>query len=106
MISKYLRILPLILLAITMIAAVSPSHAQTTTGTFLGFVTDAQGAVIGGAKVTAINEGTGLTRTVTTNSSGEYLISLLPVGRYTLKFEAEKFKQRAVKGVELELNQK
>jgi hypothetical protein len=86
--------------------AATTSHAQTTTGAFLGFVTDAQGAVLGGAKVTAINEGTGLTRTVTTNSSGEYVIALLPVGRYTLKFEAEKFKQRAIKGVPLELNQK
>jgi hypothetical protein len=86
--------------------AATTSNAQTTTGAFLGFVTDAQGAVLGGAKVTAINEATGLTRTVTTNSSGEYVIALLPVGRYTLKFEAEKFKQRAVKGVALELNQK
>jgi hypothetical protein len=86
--------------------AATTSHAQTTTGAFLGFVTDAQGAVLGGAKVTAINEATGLTRTVTTNSSGEYVIALLPVGRYTLKFEAEKFKQRAIKGVPLELNQK
>jgi hypothetical protein len=86
--------------------AAATFHAQTTTGAFLGFVTDAQGAVIGGAKVTATNEATGLTRTVMTNSSGEYVISLLPVGRYTLKFEAEKFKQRAVKGVALELDQK
>jgi hypothetical protein len=92
------------ILAITLIVAVS--HAQTTTGAFLGFVTDAQGAVIAGAKVTAINEGTGLTRTVTTNSSGEYVIALLPVGRYTLTFEALNFKQRAIKKLILELDRK
>ena len=47
-----------------------------------------------------------MTRSVTTNSSGEYVIALLPVGRYTLKFEAQSFKQRAIKGVVLELDQK
>jgi hypothetical protein len=101
---KHFRILSSTLLVIALATTIFP--AQTTTGAFLGFVTDAQGAVIGGAKVAAINEATGLTRTVTTNSSGEYVISLLPVGRYTLKFEAEKFKQRAVKGVALELDQR
>jgi outer membrane receptor protein involved in Fe transport len=103
MTNKYLRILSSTL-AITLIATVV--CAQTTTGTFLGFVTDANSAVIAGAKVTATNEATGLTRTVVTNSSGEYVISLLPVGKYTLKFEADSFKQRAIKGVILELDQK
>src|SRR5262252_8456398 len=102
--TKHFRILSSTFLAISLIAAIA--YAQTTTGTFLGFVTDAQGAVIGGAKVTAINEATGLTRTVTTNSTGEYVIALLPIGRYTLKFEAQNFKQRAIKGLTLELEQK
>jgi len=104
MTTKYLRNLSSTFLAIALIAAIS--HAQTTTGTFLGFVTDASGAVIAGAKVTAIDEATGLTRTSTTNSSGEYVIALLPVGKYTLTFEASNFKQRAIKGVVLELDQK
>src|SRR5215831_13437977 len=104
MTTKYFRILYSTFLVIALIASIS--HAQTTPGTFLGFVTDANGAVLGGAKVTAINEATGLTRSVTTNSSGEYVVSLLPVGRYTLKFEAQNFKQRAVKGLVLELDQK
>src|SRR5262245_53336593 len=95
----YSRILFLILLVSALAATIS--QAQTTTGAFLGFVTDSQGAALAGAKVTAVNEATGLTRTVMTNSSGEYMVALLPVGRYTLKFEAEKFKQRAIKGVAL-----
>ncbi|MGH9766031.1 MAG: TonB-dependent receptor domain-containing protein, partial [Blastocatellia bacterium] len=103
MTTKYFRIL-LSTLVIALIAVIS--YAQTTTGTFLGFVTDSSGAVLRGAKVTVTNEATGLTRTVTTSSSGEYVITLLPVGRYTLKFEASNFKQRAIKGVVLELDQK
>ncbi|MGH9751589.1 MAG: carboxypeptidase-like regulatory domain-containing protein, partial [Blastocatellia bacterium] len=101
---KCIRILSSTFLALALIAAASP--AQTTTGAFLGIVTDASGAVIGDAKVTVTNETTGLTRNVTTTSSGEYMIALLPVGRYTLKFEAQNFKARAIKGVVLELDQK
>ncbi|HEY6401366.1 MAG TPA: carboxypeptidase regulatory-like domain-containing protein, partial [Blastocatellia bacterium] len=100
---KYFRIL-FSVLAVALITAIS--YAQTTTGAFLGSVTDARGAALKGAKVTAANEATGLTRSVLTNSEGEYVISLLPVGRYTLTFEASNFKQRAIKGVKLELDQK
>ncbi|MGH9938937.1 MAG: carboxypeptidase regulatory-like domain-containing protein, partial [Blastocatellia bacterium] len=103
MTTKYFRIL-FSTLVIALIAVIS--YAQATTGTFLGFVTDASGAVLNGAKVTITNEATGLTRSVTTSSSGEYVIALLPVGRYTLTFEAPNFKRRAVKGVVLELDQK
>jgi hypothetical protein len=91
-------------LVTALIAALS--HAQVTTGSFLGFVTDPGGAAIAGAKVTAENEATGLKRAVVTNSSGEYVIGLLPVGRYTLTFEAPNFRRRAVKEVVLELDQK
>src|SRR5262245_3388071 len=103
MTTKYFRIL-FSTLVIALIAAIS--YGQATTGTFLGFVTDGFGAVLKGAKVTATNEATGLTRTVTTSTSGEFVIAQLPVGRYTLKFEASNFKQRAIKGVILELDQK
>src|SRR6266540_3117794 len=104
MIIKYLRILSSTFLVVALAAVIS--HAQVTTASFLGFVTDPGGAAISGAKVTATNEATGLTRTVNTNISGEYVISLLPVGRYTLTFEAPNFRQRAVKGLVLELAQK
>src|SRR5262245_55652982 len=103
MTSKYFRIL-FSTLVIAWIAVIS--YAQVTTGSFLGFVTDPAGAALSGAEVTATNEATGLTRTVKTGSSGEYMIALLPVGRYTLAFEAPNFKQRAIKGVVLELDQK
>src|SRR5262245_30724585 len=80
--------------------------AQTTTGTVLGYVTDSSGARLNGAKVTVTNEATGFTRTVTTNTSGEYVIALLPVGRYTVTVEAASFKQRLINGLVLKLDQK
>ena len=93
MINKHLRILSSTFLVIALAAVIS--HAQVTTGSFIGFVTDPGGAAISGAKVTATNEATGLTRTATTDSSGEYVIGLLPVGTYTLTFEASNFRRRA-----------
>ncbi|MBO0798863.1 MAG: carboxypeptidase regulatory-like domain-containing protein, partial [Blastocatellia bacterium] len=104
MITRYLQTFTAILV-IALIISVS-SHAQTTTGTFLGYVTDTAGEVLKGAKVTAINESTGLTRTVPTSATGEYVIALLPVGKYTLTFEAGDFKQRSLKGVTLEIDQR
>ncbi len=82
------------------------ANAQTTTGTFLGFVTDSSGGRLSNARVTVTNEATGLTRNATTNISGEYMIAMLPVGRYTLTFEAANFKQHQLKGVALELDQR
>jgi hypothetical protein len=103
-IKNYLRIFSSTVLVAALVTVIS--HAQVTTGSFLGFVTDPGGAAIVGAKVTAENEATGLTRTVVTSSSGEYVIGLLPVGRYTLTFEAPNFRRRAIKEVVLELDQK
>ena len=54
--------------------------AQAVTGTILGTVTDSTGAVMPGATVTLINNGTGLPRAVTTDANGEYTAPSLPTG--------------------------
>jgi carboxypeptidase family protein len=79
MITKYFKILSPTFLLIALTTSIA--YAQTTTGTFVGFVTDAQGAVIRRVKVTATNEETNFSRTAVTNSDGEYLIPVLPIGR-------------------------
>ncbi len=58
--------------------------AQTFRGTILGTVTDPQGAVVPGAKVTAHNVNTGLDRSTATSGDGSYSIPELPIGTYTL----------------------
>ena len=51
-----------------------------------------RGAVMADAKVTVVNEGTGLTRTVTADANGEYTVPSLPTGRYTVTAEMAGFK--------------
>jgi len=72
-----------IILAFVLLAAVSLS-AQTFRGTILGTVTDAQGAVVAGARVTAKNAGTGLERTTETSADGSYSLPELPIGTYSV----------------------
>ncbi len=67
------------------------SQAQQATATLTGVVTDQTGAVITNATVTATNQATNLSRTVTTNGEGVYVISSLPVGEYKVKFDAVGF---------------
>lgn len=66
--------------------------AQTGTSNITGTVRDTAGAVVPGANVTAKNEATGVTSTQTTNDSGLYGFSSLPVGDYTISVEKQGFK--------------
>src|ERR1700752_4928531 len=76
--------------------------AQGTGGRILGRVTDPSGAVVTGAKVSAINEATGVARDTNTSDSGDYVFPDLPVGTYTLTFEGTGFKKDVRKGVSLD----
>ena len=59
------------------------------TGAITGTVQDATGAVILGAKVNVINEATGqVLRQSSTDSSGTFTATLLPVGNYSLEVSA------------------
>ena len=77
--------------------------AQTTT-TLLGTVTDKTNAVLPGATVTAINSGTNFSRTVQSNTQGEYRMDFMPVGDYTLEVSARGFKKSVQKGIVLQVN--
>ena len=81
------------------VAAISPAAAQTVTGTILGSVSDATGAVIPGAKVTAANPNTGYSRPVNTDSVGNYLLTFLPLGAYEVVATAPGFKQTRRAGI-------
>ena len=68
--------------------------AQTTisTGSIQGTVSDPSNAMVGDAKVTITNKGTGNVITVTTSSSGTYASGALNPGEYVVRVEAKGFK--------------
>src|SRR5690348_18032611 len=70
-----------------------PCVFAQTTGVIRGTVTDPSGAVIGGAKVTAILQGMNTNRTTTSDPRGEYVLPTLAVGKYTIEMEAPGFKK-------------
>src|SRR5579863_3274856 len=78
---------------------------QTVTGTITGQVTDPSGALVTGAKVTAENTATAVKTAAQTNASGVYSIRFLPVGTYTLSFEATGFTTETVPAFALEIDQ-
>ncbi|MGH9626971.1 MAG: carboxypeptidase regulatory-like domain-containing protein [Bryobacteraceae bacterium] len=66
--------------------------AQTTTGTITGLISDNSGAVIPNAKVGAHNVNTGIEINTVTSSTGNYVVSNLPVGTYELTVQAPGFR--------------
>ena len=73
--------------------------AQTPTGTILGSVKDAQGAVVPGATVTATNLGTQFSSNTVTDGAGEYALRLLPVGNYKVDVTLPGFKNFTQTGI-------
>ena len=71
----------------------APMYAQTTSGAIVGTVTDPTGAVIGGASITVTNMDTSISVKASTDASGEYVVTPLGVGRYTVAVEATGFKR-------------
>lgn len=80
-----------------------PVASQTFRGTILGTVTDPNGAVIPEAAVTAKNIATGIERSTTTDSAGNYTISELPIGTYDVSVQKSGFQVAGVTGVTVEV---
>ncbi len=70
-----------------------PVRAQiSTTATISGTVSDPSGAAVAGAKVTVMNENTGVTTTTQSNADGSFVASGLPVGNYKVSVVKEGFR--------------
>lgn len=82
----------------------SPVYAQKITGTISGIITDPSGAVVPDATVTITNTETGLIRTATSSSSGEYSAPDLPPGIYKVVITHANFKESVTDKVELHVS--
>lgn len=80
------------MLALAALAAVT-ARGQVGTSSITGTVTDASGARVPGATVTAINESTNATNRSTTSTAGTFAFPSLPVGPYTINIESQGFQR-------------
>lgn len=80
------------------------AKAQILYGSITGNVTDATGAVVQGAVVTATNVGTNTSKEVTTNKSGGYLVENLQPGTYEVVISAPSFTSAQLPGIVLTPN--
>ncbi|MGA2746240.1 MAG: carboxypeptidase-like regulatory domain-containing protein, partial [Candidatus Sulfotelmatobacter sp.] len=73
-------------------ALTHPALAQSTAGRILGTVTDQSGAAVSGATVVVSDVQRGDSRTLTTDTAGEYVAPELLPGAYKIRVEAKGFK--------------
>ena len=72
----------------------------TTTASLFGVVRrDTTGAIVPQVRVNARDRSTSFARDTVTDSTGSYLITNLPVGRYAVTFEKEGFRRVVQDGV-------
>src|ERR1700729_528225 len=83
--------------ALTMFWEPAGFSQTMTTGDIVGTVTDATGAAVPGAKVTAKFSDTNEAHSAVTNSVGEYRFSLLQPGDYEVTCEATGLKSKTAK---------
>jgi outer membrane receptor protein involved in Fe transport len=88
--------------ALGWLLTVGVASAQTFRGGIQGTVADSTGAAVPGALVTATNVGTSLSRGATTDTSGHFALSELPLGDYTVTANLSGFAPHTVKGVRVD----
>jgi len=82
-----------------------PGFGQVASAELSGTVLDSSGAAVASAKVTATNVATNLARDAASDTTGKYIITLLPPGDYTLSVEAAGFRKLVQSGIALQINQ-
>ena len=75
------------------------------TGSFSGTIADKSGSGVAGATVIATSQQTGMTREGKADTSGHYLVPLLPVGIYTIRVDAAGFQSVESKDLKLQVDE-
>jgi Carboxypeptidase regulatory-like domain/TonB-dependent Receptor Plug Domain/TonB dependent receptor len=87
----------LLVVVVLAVAAVG----QSFRGGILGTITDASGASVAGAQVTATNTGTGLVRESTTDADGNYNFTELPLGTYSITATKQGFRTQTATNIQV-----
>src|ERR1700761_7332630 len=82
-----------LLLMLMLMATNSPRVFAQGTATLQGNIKDSTGSMIPNASITLINDARSVSRTVKSDAAGEYAISPLDPGAYTIQVEAPGFEK-------------
>jgi hypothetical protein len=96
------REFPLMLLLIVMLSIMA--HGQVLYGSLTGTVKDQKGAAVPNVTVSARNVGTGAVRDTTSDADGNYQLSSLQPGVYSVTFSYSSFKTRIQENVMVDAN--
>src|ERR1700686_43931 len=96
-----------LLLSLVVLSLSAASLAQQLTATLTGTVTDASGAVVPNASIVVHSDDTGTdVRSVTASSTGDFNITNIPAGRYTVTVNNAGFQTFVAKDVVLNVAEK
>ncbi len=94
-------------LLLTVLALPLACLAQDINGSIVGSVVDSSGAGVPGAKVTITNtDQNTVIRTINTDTNGNYVAPLLPIGKYSVAAEMKGFKKSVKKDIQVNVNDK
>jgi hypothetical protein len=93
------------LAVVVLVCGASATFAQEVTGSVTGTVTDASGAAVAGATITAKSVDRGISYTGVSNDAGIYRIAQLPAGNYDLRVEKSGFQTALYPEFTLTVNQ-
>lgn len=93
------------LVILCVLLATINADAQVERASLTGTVTDISGAVLADASVKVTNEATNVTETLNTDQTGNYRLSNLPPGSYTVEVSKAGFQRRLARNVVLQVAQ-
>ena len=96
------KLLVVHLCLVSLLAIAAPAAGQSTQAAIIGVVTDTSGAILPGVTVIATSPALQVPRVETvTNDRGEYRLSPLPIGTYSINYELPGFQSVRREGVRL-----
>ena len=99
------RILAVPICLLLMALSTDPVWCQAISGTAVGTVRDASGAVVGGATVNATNVNTGIAQSTRSGGAGDYTIPNLAPGRYRITAQSKGFATAVVTDAPIQVEQ-
>lgn len=101
---KRIWVLCLALMAMLALSLNAPAQ-QSATASISGLVTDANGALVTGARVMVRQPSTGIHRETATNDAAFFVITNLPAGVYELTVQAKGFAETVIPNINLQVGQ-